>query len=40
MAVCQPRITQHAIKFGVEQLDAWVAANRGMMMRAPRPVSG
>jgi aspartate/methionine/tyrosine aminotransferase len=32
MVVCQPRITQHAIKFGVEKLDAWVAANRGMMM--------
>jgi aspartate/methionine/tyrosine aminotransferase len=31
MAVCQPRITQHAIKFGVERLDDWVAANRDMM---------
>ena len=33
MAVCQPRITQHAVKFGVEQLDLWVAANREMMGR-------
>lgn len=33
MAVCQPRITQHAVKFGVEHLDGWVAANREMMSR-------
>jgi aspartate/methionine/tyrosine aminotransferase len=33
MAVCQPRITQHAVKFGVEYLDRWVAANREMMGR-------
>lgn len=33
MAVCQPRITQHAVKFGVERLDGWVAANREMMAR-------
>lgn len=33
MAVCQPRITQHAVKFGVENLDTWVAANRDMMGR-------
>ena len=33
MAVCQPRITQHAVKFGVENLDGWVAANREMMAR-------
>jgi aspartate/methionine/tyrosine aminotransferase len=33
MAVCQPRITQHAVKFGVENLDDWVAANRDMMTR-------
>ena len=33
MAVCQPRITQHAVKFGVERLDEWVAANRDMMSR-------
>lgn len=33
MAVCQPRITQHAVKFGVERLDQWVAANREMMER-------
>ena len=31
MAVCQPRITQHAVKYGVENLDLWVAANRDMM---------
>lgn len=33
MAVCQPRITQHAVKFGVENLDSWVADNRAMMAR-------
>jgi len=33
MAVCQPRITQHAVKFGVENLDHWVVANRDMMTR-------
>jgi aspartate/methionine/tyrosine aminotransferase len=33
MAVCQPRITQQAVKFGVENLDDWVAANREMMTR-------
>ena len=33
MAVCQPRITQHAVKFGVENLDQWVAVNRDMMGR-------
>lgn len=33
MAVCQPRITQHAIRFAVEHLDDWVAANRLMMER-------
>ena len=33
MAVCQPRITQHAVKFGVERLERWVAANREMMGR-------
>jgi len=31
MAVCQPRITQLAVKYGVEKLDEWVAANRRMM---------
>jgi aspartate/methionine/tyrosine aminotransferase len=31
MVVCQPRITQHAVRFGVEHLDEWVAANRIMM---------
>lgn len=33
MAVCQPRITQHAVRFGVDHLDSWVAANRLMMER-------
>ena len=33
MAVCQPRITQHAVKFGVENLEEWVAGNRTMMTR-------
>ncbi len=33
MAVCQPRITQHAVKFGIENFDQWVAANREMMSR-------
>lgn len=33
MAVCQPRITQQAIKFGVEHLGDWVTANRLMMER-------
>jgi aspartate/methionine/tyrosine aminotransferase len=33
MAVCQPRITQHAVKFGLEHLSGWVAENRVMMER-------
>jgi len=33
MAVCQPRITQQAVRYGVEHLEGWVAANRGMMAR-------
>lgn len=33
MAVCQPRITQHAIQYGVNNLDEWVANNRHMMER-------
>lgn len=33
MAVCQPRLTQHAVRFGLERLDAWVAANRETMAR-------
>lgn len=33
MAVCQPRITQHAVMYGVERLERWVAANREMMTR-------
>ena len=31
MAVCQPRITQHAIRYGIEHLGPWVAGNRVMM---------
>lgn len=31
MVVCQPRIAQEAIRFGVENLDDWVDANRKMM---------
>ena len=33
MAVCQPRLTQLAVGYGVAHLDAWVAANRDMMQR-------
>ncbi len=33
MAVCQPRITQQAVRFGCEHLDAWAAANNVMMQR-------
>jgi hypothetical protein len=33
MAVCQPRITQQAIRYGVDYLDGWVAANRQLMTR-------
>lgn len=33
MAVCQPRITQHAVRFGMEHLGEWVADNRVMMER-------
>lgn len=33
MAVCQPRITQQAIRYGAEHLDGWVEANREMMAR-------
>jgi len=33
MAVCQPRITQHAVRFGLDHLDSWVAGNRDMMGR-------
>jgi len=33
MAVCQPRITQHAVKYGFEHLGGWVARNRVMMER-------
>ncbi|MHB8709715.1 MAG: aminotransferase [Desulfuromonadales bacterium] len=31
MVVCQPRITQQAIRFGCEHLDSWVVANAAMM---------
>jgi len=33
MAVCQPRITQHAVRYGCENLDAWLAAKGAMMTR-------
>ena len=33
MAVCQPRVTQLAIQYGVEHLHGWVADNRRMMER-------
>lgn len=33
MAVCQPRITQHAVGYACEHLDGWVAANCAMMTR-------
>jgi aspartate/methionine/tyrosine aminotransferase len=33
MAVCQPRITQQAIRFGCEHLDTWVSDNAVMMQR-------
>ncbi|HEY7746197.1 MAG TPA: aminotransferase, partial [Desulfuromonadales bacterium] len=33
MAVCQPRLTQHAIRFGCDHLDGWAAANGAMMQR-------
>lgn len=33
MAVCQPRITQHAVMYGTRHLDDWVAENRNMMER-------
>lgn len=33
MAVCQPRVTQHAVKYGFEHLGEWVAKNRVMMER-------
>jgi aspartate/methionine/tyrosine aminotransferase len=33
LVVCQPRITQRAVKFGMEHLDGWVEGNREMMTR-------
>ncbi len=31
--LCQPRITQQAVRFGCDHLDAWVMANNAMMQR-------
>lgn len=31
MTVCQPRITQMALKYGMEHLDSWIEGNRLMM---------
>ncbi len=36
MAVCQPCITQQAVRYGCEQLDVWVAANTQMMAERQR----
>jgi len=33
MTVCQPRLTQLAVKYGTEHLDQWVAENRDLMER-------
>ena len=33
MAICQPTPTQLALRYGLDHLDAWVAANRRMMER-------
>ena len=33
MAVCQPRITQQAVRYGCDNLDVWVADNGAMMQR-------
>jgi aspartate/methionine/tyrosine aminotransferase len=33
MAVCQPRITQHAVRFGCDRLDEWAARNAALMAR-------
>ncbi len=33
MAVCQPSISQHAVCYGADNLDDWVAGNRVMMER-------
>jgi aspartate/methionine/tyrosine aminotransferase len=33
MAICQPTPTQKALQYGLDRLDGWVAANRGMMER-------
>ena len=33
MAVCQPRITQQAVRYGAEHLEPWVEANRETMAR-------
>lgn len=36
MAVCQPRITQQAVRFGCDHLDGWVAGQREMMAHRHR----
>lgn len=36
MAVCQPRITQQAVRYGCENLDAWVDANARLMAERHR----
>jgi len=33
MAVCQPRITQEALRYGCDALDGWVASKRAVMQR-------
>ncbi len=33
MAVCQPRITQQAVRFGCDRLDDWIAENNRTMQR-------
>ncbi len=33
MAVCQPRITQHAVRFGLDNLGDWIAEKREVMAR-------
>ncbi|HBT83604.1 MAG TPA: aminotransferase [Desulfuromonas sp.] len=33
MVVCAPHLTQHAIRYGCEELDTWVASNTTLMQR-------
>jgi len=33
MVVCAPRLTQHAIRYGCDELDTWVASNATLMQR-------